>query len=199
MKTSMLVMLVMLVVACAGCGPVEFPFELYVDSGFSLEEQCLAVEAVERWKEASSLIDVDVIIADGVREKDEHVVIKAGQNDASEVGAGPEHMGWTEPSGEMFLWSDKVRSNGGNFAENFMGVAAHEFGHHIGLHHDGAKSALMYRKVPTWCVTQRDLDQFCRQRGCMRSRRLAALLPTAAVGVGTGRQNLLRSSPTMVV
>src|SRR5574341_2685461 len=100
-----------LAAACAGCGPVEFPFDLYVDSTFSLEEQCLIVEAVERWKEASSLIDVEVRIDDDPRGKDEHVVIKANAGDAEEVEASASHTGWTEPYGEMYLWSERVRQH----------------------------------------------------------------------------------------
>jgi hypothetical protein len=184
-----------LVLALASCHPLESRFRLSIDSTFTAQEECLTREAARRWEVATSgAVDITfwhgVSTTPGEWDISNHTAFRGFDSDARKGGRDPEALGFTEliPGGPMWVYVDRIWSvYPDRYAEAFLYVQIHELGHHMGVGHDRAHTIMAGSDLPwSWddrgepCITQADVDAFCKLYGCSLVAPPCDLAPKAA-------------------
>jgi len=165
-----------LVLGVAGCAAAP---PIYVDSRFTADEVVQIQEAADEWARATggTAEPIDLVfnqhvesseVADGHHRR---VMIRALSTDpeVNETFDNHQTIGddysvhwfFGESSERLVIVADRAAQAG----TSIKTIAMHEFGHHLGLHHVGPKTAIMYPRSQAACVTHADLDEFCGANG----------------------------------
>jgi hypothetical protein len=157
-----------------GCS-AQFPMDLYIDRWFEASEQCLAVEATQRWEAAASEIDIDAYI--GLRHWGYPNQINRATEAKAQQLSSDEYVGLTcrrsnGARGPIYIVPSRIAvwAAGEMYSRVFLTVAMHELGHLMGLEHTAKGSAgVMVSHVSQesdGCLSQADVDAFCKHWGC---------------------------------
>jgi hypothetical protein len=171
---GLLAALALAMLACTAA-PHTFPSRLYADPSFTTEELGVIQAVLNEWSIATGgLVDDELMVGEAppgthriqrISSRD----LRARYRKKKGVLAWVHMRDWfgNENHGNIYVVHDRIAKiyDGEAYLRLLKHVVLHEYGHHLGLHHEPSERvvALMSPTIPhsVPCITDVDLAQFC--------------------------------------